>query len=69
MYKLQIKDGPIECEIYSSFPVHKIFPNGEEENETIITLKGIFTAFAYILAKKVALKDAYQVIDTQFLKN
>ena len=57
----QISDNTFQCEIYSAMPVQKIVALAEEETGTTITVKGVFTALAYVLAKKVTFKDAYQV--------
>lgn len=59
--KGQIRDNTFQCEIYSSMPIQKIFVAAEEETGAAMTVKGVFTALAYVLSKKVAFKDAYQV--------
>lgn len=42
-------------------PIQKIFVAAEEETGAAMTVKGVFTALAYVLSKKVSFKDAYQV--------
>jgi len=67
--KAQISDNTLQCEIYSAMPIQKIFVAAEEETGTNITVKGVFTALAYVLSKKVSFKDAYQLLITDLLQS